>query len=186
MATGDYPAKAPCVTHHYACDCREVLFTAQVQELRDKLAAADLQNDELRKSRDHWLESRQRAIEGGEILKKELDAANRLNCEYKKALEEIVKLEPDDDGEKVKYGRAFNQATDIADWALWTCTHRPMKKPEWSPELLKLSQEALKRQDEEKTKLAAMSPEEREKYLADWRKRFTDHLVGLGESELPI
>lgn len=67
-----------------------------------------------------------------------------------------------------------------------TCTHRPMKKPEWSPELLKLSQEALKRQDDEKAKLAAMSPEEREKYLADWRKRFSDHLANLGESELPI
>lgn len=67
-----------------------------------------------------------------------------------------------------------------------TCTHRPHKKPEWSPELLKMAEEALKRSQEENAKILAMGPEDREKYLADWRKRFADHLAQLGESERPI
>ena len=61
-----------------------------------------------------------------------------------------------------------------------------MNMPERSPEHRKLAEEALKRLEEEKTKLAAMTPWQRKNYIEEWAKRLANHMVELGESERPI
>ena len=62
-----------------------------------------------------------------------------------------------------------------------TCTHRPMKKPEWSPALLELAKKASERQEAENKKMAAMTPEEREKYINEWAQRLADDVAGLND-----
>ena len=47
----------------------------------------------------------------------------------------------------------------------------------WSHELLALAQKALERQDAEKAKLAAMTPEDRKKYIDEWAKRLAEESV---------
>lgn len=47
----------------------------------------------------------------------------------------------------------------------------------WSPELIRSAAAALARQDAEKKKLAAMSDEEREVYIAAWAKRLAAEQV---------
>ncbi len=49
------------------------------------------------------------------------------------------------------------------------------RKP--SPEILELARQALERQEAEKRKLAAMSPEERKAYVAAWAKRLATEQV---------
>ncbi len=49
------------------------------------------------------------------------------------------------------------------------------RKP--SPEILELARQALERQEAEKRKLAAMSPEERKAYIAAWAKRLATEQV---------
>lgn len=57
----------------------------------------------------------------------------------------------------------------------------PMKGRIWSPELMEAARQALARQDAEKAKLAAMTPEERKIYVAAWAKRLAAESVEMGE-----
>lgn len=51
----------------------------------------------------------------------------------------------------------------------------------WSPELMEAARQALARQEAEKAKLAAMSPEDRKIYIAAWAKRLAAEAVEIGE-----
>jgi hypothetical protein len=51
----------------------------------------------------------------------------------------------------------------------------------WSPELLKAAQEAVDRNNAEKAKLAAMTPEQRKAYISEWSKRLAAEWVEIGE-----
>lgn len=50
-----------------------------------------------------------------------------------------------------------------------------------SPELLEAARQALARQDAEKTKLAAMTPDERAAYNKAWAARLAQESVEIGE-----
>jgi len=52
-----------------------------------------------------------------------------------------------------------------------------MTDRKFSPELLAAAQAAVERQEAEKRKLAAMSPEERKAYVAAWAKRLAAEQV---------
>jgi acyl-CoA reductase-like NAD-dependent aldehyde dehydrogenase len=56
-----------------------------------------------------------------------------------------------------------------------------MKERIGSPELMEAARQALARQDAEKAKLAAMTPEERKIYIAAWAKRLAAESVEMGE-----
>lgn len=51
------------------------------------------------------------------------------------------------------------------------------KEREFSPETLELARQAVARQEAEKAKLAAMTPEERKAYIAAWAKRLASEQV---------
>lgn len=55
-----------------------------------------------------------------------------------------------------------------------------------SEELMRLAKQAAEASAAENAKVAAMSPEEREKYIHAWAERMAARVVELGESELPI
>lgn len=59
-------------------------------------------------------------------------------------------------------------------------------RPEPSPELLELSRKAAAASETENAKVAAMTLEEREKYINDWAKWIAQRMADLGESESPI
>lgn len=56
-----------------------------------------------------------------------------------------------------------------------------LRKRTWSPELMKAAQEAVERNNAEKVKLAAMTPEEREAYIRAWASRLAAESVEIGE-----
>lgn len=62
-----------------------------------------------------------------------------------------------------------------------TCTHRPRRQPEWSPEMMALAKRAAEASEAENAKVAAMSPEEREKYIAAWAERLARDVAGLND-----
>lgn len=54
-------------------------------------------------------------------------------------------------------------------------------KRTWSPELMEAARKALERQEAEKAKLAAMTPEERAAYVKAWAARLAAESVEMGE-----
>lgn len=82
---------------------------------------------------DRKLDSKQREVENRDVLisRLRLDVERLKNklkntflqCKsFRKTLEEIIKVEPEDDGKKITYGKAFVKATEIAEKALDTCS----------------------------------------------------------------
>lgn len=55
-----------------------------------------------------------------------------------------------------------------------------------SEELMRLAKKAAEASEAENAKVAAMSSEEREKYIEAWADRMAARMVELGESELPL
>lgn len=51
----------------------------------------------------------------------------------------------------------------------------------WSPELLELARQAAERSAAENAKVAAMTPEERKKYIHEWAERMAKASVEAGE-----
>lgn len=62
-----------------------------------------------------------------------------------------------------------------------TCTHRPMKKPEWSPELLELTRRAAEASESENARVALMSPSEKEAYVKAWANRLAKDISSLND-----
>lgn len=51
----------------------------------------------------------------------------------------------------------------------------------WSPETLELAKQAVARNEAEKRKLAAMTPQERAVYISEWARRLAEQSVEIGE-----